>query len=166
MKPAKQDWEYSTSMKSDARSLRLRLLPMPDAIDLDAVISVLEDLSEHLSRRRQELPAAVQGKGSCRSRSHQRASFSRDWPALPSKLEWPDRGPTRPLSSIARRVSLGSWRQQMAKVDAIRRKETTMAHNLIKAKISALACLPTKVRSIRLRIWGSDVRIVPGAPPL
>ena len=151
MKPAKQDWEYSTSMKSDARSLRLLPSPIPDAIDLDAAINELETLSEHLSRRRQELPAAVQGKGSCRSRSHQRASFSRDWPALPSKLEWPDRGPPGHRLDC-QTVSLGSWRWQIAKVDAIRRKETTMAHHLIKAKISALACLPTKVRSIRLRI--------------
>ena len=109
-------------MKSDARSLRLLPSPIPDAIDLDAAINELETLSEHLSRRRQELPAAVQGKGSCRSRSHQRASFSRDWPALPSKLEWPDRDPPGHRLDC-QTVSLGSWRWQIAKVDAIRRKD-------------------------------------------
>ena len=60
MKPEKQDWEYRYLDEKRPAIIEALPSPMPDAIDLAAAISVLEDLSEHLSRRRQERPAAVQ----------------------------------------------------------------------------------------------------------
>ena len=54
MKTEKQDWEYRYLDEKRQAIIEAAPSPMREAIDLAAAISALEDLSEHLSRRRQE----------------------------------------------------------------------------------------------------------------
>ena len=137
-------------MKSDARSLRLLPSPMPDAIDLDAAISELEDSASIYHGVGKSYRQRFKGKAPVVADRISAHHFREIGPR--SQASWNGTIGARPaIASIVRRFRLDLGAGRSPRLTRFVARTTTMAHNLIKAKISALACLPTKVRSIRLR---------------